>query len=265
MLMAEYGLFVLLGVVGAIFANSTGAGGGVVFVPFFSQLEFTTTTTVATSFAIQCCGMTAGAITWWAYFRKQHDNGDDWLEMREGLWLSAPFSVLGIWLGQYQQYLAGAVGDANALHIGFGIFSIILALAIFATIPIIKQQKFEAEFVRLDRIAIPIVSLIGGVITAWLSIGIGELLAVYLIMRGFNVTFAIAIAVILSAISVWGGVLYHAFISGGIYWPVVMFAGIGAVMGGIVAKYLTLFFSPAKLKIFFAGWILILGVGSLPF
>ena len=63
-LVKEFGLFSVLGVIGAIFANATGAGGGVVFVPFFNYLSFSAQSVVATSFAIQCCGMTAGALTW---------------------------------------------------------------------------------------------------------------------------------------------------------------------------------------------------------
>ena len=69
-LLFDYGGFVFLGLLGAIFANATGAGGGVVFIPFFNQLEFSSVTSIATSFAIQCCGMTAGAITWWTFYRR---------------------------------------------------------------------------------------------------------------------------------------------------------------------------------------------------
>ena len=73
-LIKEFGLFSGLGVIGAIFANATGAGGGVVFVPFFNYLSFSPQSVVATSFAIQCCGMTAGALTWAHYYKKQHSS-----------------------------------------------------------------------------------------------------------------------------------------------------------------------------------------------
>lgn len=263
-LIIEYGAFTFLGVIGAIFANSTGAGGGVIFVPFFNQLAFTPETTVATSFAIQCCGMTAGAITWYLFYRKNCRDRADWSELGEGLLLTVPFSVLGIWLAQYYQNSIGGITDASTLHAGFGIFSIFLAFSIFGTIPILKKYSFEARFTSYDRLCLPLVSLTGGVITAWLSIGVGEMIAVYLIIRGYNVTFSIAIAVILSAFSVWGGILYHVFMTSAVHWQVVMFAGTGAVIGGILAKYLTLYFSPNRLKMFFAGWILLLGITSLP-
>ncbi len=35
--LVDYWLFSFLGVIGAIFANSTGAGGGVVFIPMFAK------------------------------------------------------------------------------------------------------------------------------------------------------------------------------------------------------------------------------------
>jgi uncharacterized membrane protein YfcA len=112
---------------------------------------------------------------------------------------------------------------------------------------------------------LPTTALVGGGITAWLSIGVGELVAVYLIIRRFNVTFAIAAAVILSALTVWGGIIFHLLITQAIYWPVVLFAGAGAIVGGILAKQLVLYFSAKNLKLFFAGWIFILGITSLPF
>ena len=68
-LLTQYGGFLLLGIVGAVFANATGAGGGVVFVPFFQQLAFSPEAVIATRFAIQCCGMTAGAISWLQFYR----------------------------------------------------------------------------------------------------------------------------------------------------------------------------------------------------
>lgn len=108
-----------------------------------------------------------------------------------------------------------------------------------------------------------IIAFLVGIITAWLSVGVGELVAVYLILRGFNVTSAIASAVILSAFTVWSAVIYHLMVSQAIYWNVLLFAGAGAIVGGIVAKRVVLYFSVVKLKIFFATWILIMGIAGL--
>lgn len=266
-LITEYGGFIALGITGAIFANATGAGGGVVFVPFFNHLGFDATTIVATSFAIQCCGMTAGAITWYRFFHDHHDRDPEWQGLGRILLLTVPMSILGIWLVQGVEYLQwfGLHGSGvDQLHLWFGVFSIVLAISIYASIPLLKRTTMTLQPVVFDSVALLLIGGIGGAITAWLSVGVGELVAVYLIMRGFNVTFAIAVAVILSAFSVWGAISYHAFVTSSVYWPVVLFAGAGAVIGGIIAKRVVLIFSATKLKMFFATWVLLLGVSGLP-
>ncbi|MCU7555984.1 sulfite exporter TauE/SafE family protein [Alteromonas sp. ASW11-19] len=267
-LIASYAGFLLLGVVGAVFANATGAGGGVVFVPFFNQLNFSPESVVATSFAIQCCGMTAGAVTWHRYYRHHTERATAWRALPGGLMLTIPASLCGIWAAQYGGHLAPSLaflkGNLNALHLGFGVFSIILALAIFASIPLLRKTAFVSRFTQADVLVLPFVAFIGGTVTAWLSVGVGELVAVYLIMRGFSVTMSIALAVILSAASVWGAIAYHMTISQAIVWEVVMFAGAGAVIGGILAKRVVLAFSPTRLKLFFGAWVLVLGASGLP-
>mgnify|MGYP001800979368 CR=1 FL=1 len=71
--------FFPVGIMGAIIANATGTGGGVVFVPIFTALQDGTIPipdavlqiatlkpeeSVAVSFTIQCFGMSVGALTW---------------------------------------------------------------------------------------------------------------------------------------------------------------------------------------------------------
>lgn len=267
-LIASYAGFLFLGVVGAVFANATGAGGGVVFVPFFNHLGYSPGAIVATSFAIQCCGMTAGAVTWWRFYKDQCQKAAAWQGLVVGLALTIPPSLCGIWLAQFGPVITptlGALkGNIDQLHLGFGIFSILLALAIFASVPLLKRTVFTSHFSHFDLVALPLVAFVGGAVTAWLSVGVGELVAVYLIMRGFSVTMSIALAVILSAASVWGAIGYHVFVSHAVIWQVVLFAGAGAIIGGILAKRVVLAFSPTRLKIFFGSWVFIMGVSGLP-
>jgi len=270
LLIPQYSGFLLLGVVGAIFANATGAGGGVVFVPFFNQLSLSSEMIVATSFAIQCCGMTAGAVTWFKHYQllkqtnhKDHAQATQWQDLGKGLAICVPFSIVGIFVAQYVLHeYTNRVQDG--LHFYFGLFSIILAMAIYGSIPLMRKQRNISVMLGIDVILLVLIAFFGGVITAWLSIGVGELVAVYLILRGFNISFAIALAVILSAFTVQGAVIYHLFISKAVYWQIVVFAGAGAIVGGILAKHVVLFFSPVKLKIFFGTWVLIMGVAGLP-
>lgn len=263
-LLLEYGAFALLGIIGAIFANATGAGGGVIFVPFFSQLGLDNDTIVASSFAIQCFGMTAGALSWFYWYKKQRsiDNKNvrqEWQSLTPVLWCTVPFSVAGIILIQQMGWQS-----PSSLHTTFGAFSIVLAIAIFASIPLLKNSELKHQLSALDYLNLPILAFIGGGITAWLSVGVGEVIAIYLIFKRFNVSFAIACAVILSAFSVWTGVIFHLFESDKIHWFIVIFAGPGAIIGGSLARHLVLYFSATRLKIFFAGWVLLIGIASIP-
>ena len=268
-LFAEYSGFTLLGIVGAVFANATGAGGGVVFVPFFHQLGMPSVSIVATSFAIQCCGMTAGAITWYHHYARQQHTSDQqaWKPLPRVLRISIPASLAGIWLAQWGADLPGVriLGQhLSSLHIAFSVFSVALAIAIFASVPLLARQHQTSQLTAADNIAVVLVCLAGGMVTAWLSVGVGELLAVYLIMRRFSVTMAIASAVILTAFTVWGACFYHLVQTQAIYFNIVFFAGAGAVAGGILARRVVLAFKPAHLKIFFGSWVLVMGLAGLP-
>ncbi|WP_442863994.1 sulfite exporter TauE/SafE family protein [Alteromonas sp. ASW11-130] len=267
-LITAYSPFTLLGVLGAVFANATGAGGGVVFVPFFNQLAFSPVSIVATSFAIQCCGMTAGALTWWHHYCKEKAPNAEWKALPRSLTVAVPASLGGIWLTQFGtrafEQLSFLQGKVEDIHLGFGIFSIVLSLALFATSMMKAHPIYRNKLQAFDAICLVGIGCAGGVLTAWLSVGVGELVAVYLILRGFNIAMSIAVAVILTAFTVWGAIPHHIINTMAINWPVVMFAGMGAIIGGMVAKYVVLAFSPIKLKLFFAGWVMIMGLAGLP-
>ncbi len=267
-LISSYSPFTLLGVLGAVFANATGAGGGVVFVPFFNQLGFSPLAIVATSFAIQCCGMTAGALTWWHHYRKEKAPDAEWKALPISLLIVVPASLSGIWLAQFGtrafnqlSFLQGKVDD---IHLGFGIFSILLSLALYTTSLMKVHPAYKSRLAGIDAVCLLLIGCAGGVLTAWLSVGVGELVAVYLILRGFNIAMSIAVAVILTAFTVWGAIPHHIINTMAINWSVVMFAGMGAIVGGMIAKYVVLAFPPVKLKLFFASWVMIMGLAGLP-
>ena len=67
---------------------------------------------------------------------------------------------------------------------------------------------------------------------------------------------AIATAVVVSAISVWVAIVQ---VHQDVYWHVLLFAGPGAVLGGIFAKTVVAHMSATRLKLFFAFWLLITG------
>ncbi len=251
----DYGQFFFLGILGAIFANSTGAGGGVVFIPMFNQLGFSDSQAIATSFGIQCFGMTAGAITWYCHYKQQKTELRLWQGFKRIIAICSLGSVIGLW------YVYGmSINPPASLHHNFSWFSLILGIAIISTVYLVKPQRESSQLTVVDCVVLSLVSLFGGAVTAWLSVGIGELVAIYLILRRFDITMAVSAAVIISAITVWVGIWQHVLVDFQVYWQVVLFAGPGAIIGGIVAKTLVTFLSATRLKLFFAMWLLVIGV-----
>lgn len=258
----EFAPFSLLGMLGAIFANATGAGGGVVFIPAFQQMGISDAQSVATSFAIQCFGMTVGAIVW-----SRHAKGcdfPDWKLMPKLLAICIPFSVIGIWL-VYGTSLSTPASVSSL----FAYFSIFIGLGLLLTNLFKKPLSDDAShdsvkqhIDKLDVVALILISLIGGTVTAWLSVGVGEFVAFYLILRGYRVTMAIATAVIISAVSVWSGIGYHVAAEQ-IHYDILLYAGPAAAVGAIIARMLATRLPVVQLKMFFACWVLFAGVFEL--
>jgi len=247
----DYWLFSFLGVIGAIFANSTGAGGGVIFIPMFAQLNFTEQQSIATSFAIQCFGMTAGAVTWSHHYYSQKRDLRLWQGFKRIISvtsISAIIALTGVFVFQ--------ISSPASLHVSFSWFSFLLGLFIILTVYILKPHRERSQIYLFDYIALILIGFFGGALTAWLSVGVGELLVIYLILRRFDINMAVAAAVVVSAISVWAAI---GQVHQDVYWQVLVFAGPGAVLGGIFAKTLVTHMSATRLKLFFALWLLISG------
>ncbi|SET00366.1 sulfite exporter TauE/SafE family protein [Thalassotalea agarivorans] len=244
-----------LGVLGAIFANSTGAGGGVIFIPAFNQLNFTEAQAIATSFGIQCFGMTAGGLTWWLHYKKEKTSLRLWTGFKRIIAITSVASIVGLWA-----VYANGVGSPASLHQSFSWFSLILGAFIIFSVLMLKPARERSQINQFDYLMLVVLGLIGGALTAWLSVGVGELLAIYLILRRFDVTMAVAAAVIVSVFTVWSAIWQHTLVDFQVYWQVVLFAGPGAVLGGIFAKTLVNYLSATRLKLFFAFWLLVIGV-----
>lgn len=247
----DFWLFSFLGMIGAIFANSTGAGGGVIFIPMFAQLNFTEQQSIATSFAIQCFGMTAGAVTWCHHYHSQKRNLRLWQGFKRIISvtsISAIIALTGIFVFQ--------TPSPTSLHVSFNWFSLLLGLFIILTVYLLKPHRERSQIYLYDYLALVLIGFLGGAITAWLSVGVGELLVIYLILRRFDINMAVAAAVVVSARSVWGAISH---VHQSVYWQVLVFAGPSAVLGGIFAKTLVTHMSATRLKLFFAVWLLITG------
>lgn len=253
--LAECFSFLGLGVLGAIFANSTGAGGGVVFIPAFAQLGLSETQAVATSFGIQCFGMTAGALTWARFYRREQMPLGHWRALLPLLLLCSIPSISGLWTVYTLDISAPA-----AVTPLFATFSLFLGTSILMAVVLRENGRLRASLSPLDLLALPVIAYCGGAVTAWLSVGVGEFVAFYLILRRYDVTLSVAVAVIISAITVWSAAPEQLFFSQQADWQIIAFAGPGAVVGGLIARHLVLRLGAHRLKLFFGGWLLIIGL-----
>ncbi|MBY6186350.1 sulfite exporter TauE/SafE family protein [Marinobacter hydrocarbonoclasticus] len=254
-LLTEFGHFSLLGLLGALVANSTGAGGGVVFIPAFNQLNLPPDAAVATSFAIQCFGMTAGAAAWYRHAR------NDAVGANQGVWGPLLPAVGYTLAGTLPGLIAGrALPAPSDLHALFSLFSVALGALIlllsFRALTAQPRQRLAAHHPAL----LVALGAAGGVITAWLSVGVGELLVIFLILLRCHSATAVAAGVMVSAITVWFAMVLNLLQGAPIHWSIVLFAGPAAVVGGVVARKLATVMSPLQLKRFFACWILFVGL-----
>lgn len=266
--LAEWFIFMPVGVVGALFANATGAGGGVVFLPVFHTFGLANENIVASSFAIQCCGMLAGSLAWYQQYGKvascpqSKQQKQHWDLILPTLKIITLPTFFGLWLVQYGIDSRQLMAQEHLLHWIFAVFSILLGVFMLFTTR--RGERFDhLVWHHRDNVCLILIGFFGGMLTAVLSVGVGELVAIYCVLRGMTPRAAIALAVMLSAATVWAAIPYYLVIDQQIIWPVVSMAAIGAVIGGTYAKYIVLQLTPVKVKIFFACWVLISGVFTL--
>lgn len=253
--------YLALGMTGAIFANSTGAGGGVVFVPVFHHLGFTEAQTIATSFGIQCFGMTAGAIAWSRYLGREDHRVASRQSLLPIVALCSTSSIAGIWT----VYTLNLTSPAAVSSL-FASLSLLLGVAVLLVVIRGDSKQPRSTIVGADLAVLPLVAYLGGLITAWLSVGVGEFIAFYLILRRYDARMAVAIAVIISAITVWSAAPEQLLFNQQANWQVLAFAGPGAVVGGLLARHLVVYLGAIRLKLFFGTWLLIIGVTEfIPF
>ena len=256
-LVSGYWHFFFLGIGGAIAANSTGAGGGIVFIPAFTSLELDSLDALGTSIAIQCFGMTAGSISWlYSIHRGKHGGSQSIKLTYKLIAISGTAAVAGMLCGQY-------IFPAPPLPITtlFKYFSILFGLILLLT-TLRKNPHMHTRYHtnQVDIALIIITCLAGGMITSWISVGAGEWIALLLFFLGFPTMISVCVAVCISSLTVLSGVIYHLFITDSIVWEILLFAAPGAIAGGTVARLLAERLGPMRLKVFFAAWILSTGI-----
>jgi uncharacterized protein len=256
-LVFDYGQFFLLGLVGAIVANSTGAGGGVVFIPAFTSIGISGVNALGTSLAIQCFGMTAGSISWLVSFHKHQHGGDSVINLTHRLLIISSLSAItGMLVAQY--LLSQPDWQVRTI---FKYFSIVFGVILFfVTLMRKKNMHTKYNILRRDMPLIIIVCFSGGMLTSWISVGAGEILAILLFFMGYPTMVVVCVAVCVSSAVVLSGIPYHIWVAESIVWQILLFAAPAAILGGSIARLFSERLGPTRLKIFFSAWILATGL-----
>ena len=264
--------FVPVGILGAIIANATGTGGGVVFVPVFAALQDgaimvpdallsllpqNANQGVAVSFTIQCFGMSVGSLTWaHAIFVKDSLKWDEKVAPHTLLALTATPLATGLPALLLTQALLEV--DGAQLIVWFKFFSLTLGtiLLIFTWV----QRRQSALTRRLtvgpgELWVLLGIGVVGGMVTALFSVGIGEFLAIYLILRRFPTKVAIAVAVWVSVVCVMTG-FWDNYFAGLVRLEIALIAIPGALLGGFLAKGIASLLGSLWLKTAASIWII---------
>lgn len=250
-----------IGVIGAIIANTSGTGGGVVFVPVFNAMrewrvmDLSPLQVVGVSMAIQSFGMTMGALRWTDRLFHQPPPEPLHAEVRVRDFFIVAGAVLALSLPTMLLTQRMTAFDQNAVLTGYKLFSIILGVVLIAsTWTVNRQRQEQAQLARGDLIVLLLLAVPGGMLTALFSVGIGELVALYLFIRHYPVLLCTGAACLISAISVTLGSIWHIE-AGTLQWEVVLLAGPGAALGGFLARPIALWLGARRLKTLDGAWI----------
>lgn len=230
--------FILVGFLGAVIGNITALGGGLVFIPvLIFGYHVPPLLALKTAIISQAFGMSSGALAW-----------------RQSTAIPGhilPWAIPGLVLGAT---LSSLVFHPSAYLVKglFGPVSITLGCLLLLTVLRSKKVMVESWDSKVKCFVV-FSSLLGGLITGWVAIGEGELVAAMLMLFfGYTSHRAISLGVCLLAIcSIYLGTI-HAFVLGGVPWEIAAFTLLGCVFGARMAPICARYLKPRALKVVFA-------------
>lgn len=230
-------VFILVGFLGAIIGNMTAIGGGLVFIPVLIFIyQVPAVLALKTSIITQAFGMTSGAIAW--------------NRQKAIPWHIVPWAIPGMLAGSLISSLV--IHPSAALVKGmFGPVSILLGILLLLTT--IKRKERTRNWGTGAKVATVFASLVGGILTGWVAIGEGEVIAATLMLFfGFAAAEAITLGVVLLSFNSIFLAILHTTVIGGVSWEIAAFTVLGCVYGAQVAPYLASQFNATHLKRIFA-------------
>ena len=232
---------IFVGVAGAIIGNITAIGGGLVFIPVLMFVYHTDpVSALKLAFVTQAVGMTSGA--------------SGWIQRGE--------VPLGLLKWTVPSLILGTIVSTFLLHpqpmLVKGLFGPVAVLTGLLTLVTLNRKGQLGELPSTARVPVFIVSFIGGLITGWVAIGEGEIIAAFcLIAYGLNANKAIGLGVVLLSINSLLLAGLHSLYFGGVPWDMALFTMLGVLWGGRLGPFLAQWIPTQGIKKVFA-WIALL-------
>jgi uncharacterized protein len=240
-LAARHWPLILVGVAGALIGNITAIGGGLVFIPVLMFVYHTDpVSALKLAFVTQAVGMTSGA--------------SGWLRREE--------VPLGMLRWTVPSLILGTIVSTFVLHpqpmLVKGLFGPVAVLTGLLTLATLNRKGQLGELPSKAKVPVLLVSFIGGLLTGWVAIGEGEIIAAFCMLAyGLNANKAIGLGVVLLAINSLLLAAIHVFYFGGVPWDMAVFTMLGVLWGGRLGPFLGQWVSTQGIKRAFA-WIALL-------
>lgn len=227
---------IIVGIVGAFIGNITAIGGGIVFIPvLIFGYHLDPVSSLKLAFVSQSIGMSSGASGWL-------QSGVVPLNLLK--W-TVPSLIVG-------SMISTLLIQPNPMLVKslFGPIAMIAGLLILVTF---NRSGGLKELPARALFPLMLASLFGGLITGWVAIGEGEIVAAFcMLVYGLNAKPAIGLGVVLLSINSILLALVHVFYFGGVRWDIAAFTMLGALWGGRLGPFLAQWISLHKVKFIFA-------------
>ncbi|MGA7711582.1 MAG: sulfite exporter TauE/SafE family protein [Rhizomicrobium sp.] len=233
-------VFIPVGFGGAVLGNISAVGGGIVFIPviiFIFHLPPVTALKIA--LASQSWGMTSGAV--------------GWIQKKVVPLRALRIAIPGLLIGST---ISSLVIHPSALLVKllFGPVSILLGVLTIVLSRRAATATGKTDIPSEATIPLFLIAIVGGLITGWVAIGEGEVVAALLMLAyGVEVTACIGLGVVLLSVNSIFLTILHQLLLGGIPWDIAAFTGLGCVFGARLAPWLSRHTNPIALKSIFAA------------
>jgi uncharacterized protein len=221
---------------GAIIGNVTAIGGGIVFIPVLMfAYKVDPLSALKLTFVTQAVGMSSGASGW----------------LRRG---EVPLPLLKWTL---PALVIGTLISTFLIHpqpmLIKGLFGPIAFIAGLLTLLTVDRKGGVNQLPQSARIPTLLVSLAGGMVTGWVAIGEGEMVAAFCMLAyGLNANQSVGLGVVLLSINSVLLAVLHIVFYGGVPWDMAAFTMLGVLWGGRLGPFLTQWTSLRTTKKIFA-------------